>query len=96
MMMTTLGVLGWLMGQMMPGQGMGGGIMGGWGFGMVLWALFWVAVLLLVVVVAWRLLQGRGSARAGGVAPGDPQATLRPRRDRPGGVPGEEAGSRLS
>lgn len=47
-------------GQMMPGQGMGGGMMGGWGW---LGLLFWLVLLVVVVAVVWRLLQGRGESR---------------------------------
>ena len=38
----------------------------GWGFGMGLWWLFWIALLVLVVVAIWRLLQrGNGAASHG-------------------------------
>lgn len=40
-------------------QHMTDGMMGGrWGFGMILWGLFWLALLVLVVVVIWRLVRG--------------------------------------
>ncbi len=52
-----------------PGQA-GDGMMGGgrWGFGMGLWWLFWIALLVLVVVAIWRLLQrgGGGAERRSG------------------------------
>lgn len=35
---------------------------GGWGFG-ILWLLFWIALLALVVVGIWRLLEGRPGRR---------------------------------
>lgn len=56
-----------LFSQRTPGQGMGDGMMNGWGwgFGMVLWWLFWIALLVLLVVVIWRLVEGRGG-RTGG------------------------------
>lgn len=40
-------------------QHMADGMMGGWwGFGMILGSLFWLALLVLVVVVIWRLAKG--------------------------------------
>ncbi|MEE9244717.1 MAG: SHOCT domain-containing protein, partial [Gemmatimonadota bacterium] len=48
------------------GQAMDGMMGGWWGFGL-LWMLFWIGVLVLLVVVIWRLLQGRAAA------PGSPE-----------------------
>jgi uncharacterized membrane protein len=59
-MMRPFGMAGSLMDRIMPVQVMGDDMMGGWGFGMVVWGLFWVALLVLLVVVIWRLIEGRG------------------------------------
>ncbi len=34
--------------------------MDGWGLGMGLWWLFWVAALVLLIVMVWHLAQGAG------------------------------------
>jgi putative membrane protein len=40
-------------------QHMSDGMMHGWwGFGMILWLLFWLALIALVAVVIWRLVRG--------------------------------------
>lgn len=64
-MMGPFSMGGSMMGQMGPGQDMGGGMMGGWGWGlgMVVGTLLSIALLVLVVVIIWRLLQGRGETR---------------------------------
>ncbi len=50
--------------QMFPGHGDGMG--GWWGFGMILGVLFWVALIVLIGVVIWRLLEARGGRGEGG------------------------------
>jgi cytochrome c oxidase cbb3-type subunit 2 len=65
--MRPFGLLGSLLGRLLPIQPMGDDMMGGWGWGlgmMVGW-LFWIAVLVLVVVAIWRLLEGRGGTSRG-------------------------------
>lgn len=43
------------------------GMMGGWwGFGMILGTLFWLALLVLVIVVIWRLAKGGPILGGGG------------------------------
>ncbi len=56
--MTPFGVVAPLIDRMSDGQAMDGMMGGWWGFGL-LWMLFWIALLVLVVVAIWRLLQGR-------------------------------------
>lgn len=64
--MRDLGTFGSFATPMTLAQGRGDGMMGDWGFGfgMGLWWVFWIALLVLVVVAIWRLLQGGGSAAA--------------------------------
>ncbi|MFQ5691225.1 MAG: SHOCT domain-containing protein [Gemmatimonadota bacterium] len=44
------------------GMGMGGGMGWGWGMMGIFGLLFWLAVFVLVVVIIWRLLPGRGGS----------------------------------
>lgn len=63
-MMRSFGMVGSLGTQMVDGQGMGGMMGGWWGLGIV-WTLFWIALLVLVAVVIWRLLETRPPASRG-------------------------------
>jgi cytochrome c oxidase cbb3-type subunit 2 len=67
-MMRPFGVLGAFADRFFPAQSMGDGMMGGWGwgFGMALWWLFWIALLVLVVVAIWRLIERPGGRGGGG------------------------------
>lgn len=85
-MMRPIALIGAVEDRIMGIQGWGGMMDGWWGVH-VIWMLFWIALLVLVVAVIWRLFQGRP---AGAGAPEESPLEILKRRYARGEIDRDE------